>query len=303
MVKNIKFQFPAAIDDLAGNLSLSELNTLLMEVFRQRSRKLEPAVLLDNYRRNRFVKPSSLDPVKLYKIRLEIIEMALSRNFIPLELSPLAPFGACSAIAPVDQNNIVSALRGTEVMSDPTNVLAFEAGLRRKRYSGEEVNLCSVHRAVRAQSFDNPDFSAHFEVFCMVSAGKDRGNFSFEKEMLARHIRFYLEFLKRTDASMNLSVLIIPVVSEETDNQLSESIINHVKDSIAGFPVSLSKAEGHSSYYKMFRFNILLKKKCEEHLIVDGGFTDWSQQLLNNKKERLMTSGLGMEYLLRIMNH
>jgi len=28
---------------------------------------------------------------------------------------------------------------------------------------------------------------------------------------------------------------------------------------------------------------------------VDGGFTDWTQQLLSNRKERLLISGMGSE--------
>jgi hypothetical protein len=32
-------------------------------------------------------------------------------------------------------------------------------------------------------------------------------------------------------------------------------------------------------------------------LLIDGGFTDWTQQLMSNRKERLMTSGLGSERL------
>ena len=35
----------------------------------------------------------------------------------------------------------------------------------------------------------------------------------------------------------------------------------------------------------------------QDYLLVDGGATDWTQQLLNNRKERLMTSGLGSERL------
>jgi hypothetical protein len=31
--------------------------------------------------------------------------------------------------------------------------------------------------------------------------------------------------------------------------------------------------------------------------LVDGGSTDWTQQLLGNRKERLLISGLGLERL------
>lgn len=35
--------------------------------------------------------------------------------------------------------------------------------------------------------------------------------------------------------------------------------------------------------------------------IADGGFTDWTQQLLNNKKERLLISGFGLSLLYQLM--
>ncbi len=296
-----KMQHASLIDNLVENLTLSELNTLLMEVFRHKSQRMKPSMIFDSYRNNRFVKPSSLDPMKLLKLRLDIMEMALSWKFVPAELSPLTPLGTCSTIAPVDQNNIVTALRGTEAVSDPTNVLALEASLRRKEHPGEEVNLCCMHRAVRAQSFDNPNFSAHFEVFCMVSAGKDRGNFTFEKDMLLKHINFYLELLKKLNTDLNLSVLLISFLDKEGGNHSFTAVANEVKESIVACPVEISEAKTKFSYYKSLRFNILLHKNDEEHLIVDGGYTDWSRQLLNNKKERLLTGGLGVEYLMKIM--
>jgi hypothetical protein len=35
--------------------------------------------------------------------------------------------------------------------------------------------------------------------------------------------------------------------------------------------------------------------------LVDGGFTTWTQQLLNSRKERLLIGGLGTERLLEAM--
>ena len=34
-----------------------------------------------------------------------------------------------------------------------------------------------------------------------------------------------------------------------------------------------------------------------DYLLVDGGLTTWTQQLLSNRKERLLTSGIGSERL------
>jgi hypothetical protein len=33
--------------------------------------------------------------------------------------------------------------------------------------------------------------------------------------------------------------------------------------------------------------------------IADGGFVDWTQRLLENKKERLLISGFGLEMLVK----
>jgi hypothetical protein len=35
-----------------------------------------------------------------------------------------------------------------------------------------------------------------------------------------------------------------------------------------------------------------------EHHIGDGGFVDWTQQLLENKKERMLISAIGLDRLL-----
>ncbi len=288
------------LHSLVDNLTLSELNTLLLEVFRQKADKIKPSTLFARYLNNRFVEPPLLDPLELHKTRLQILELAHRQGFIPVELSPLAPLGCCSAMAPVDQNNIVTALRGTEAVSDPTNVLTLEAASRRRKNPDKEMHLCCIHRAVRAQSFDNPNFSAHFELYCMVSADRDRGNLSFEKTMLKRHLQFYLALLDKLTPKSELSIVLIPFTNG-INKDLFFTIAEYIIKSITEYPVSIKETEEKLCYYQGLRFNILIHKSGEEHMIIDGGFTDWTQQLLNNKKERLLTSGLGVEYLMKII--
>jgi hypothetical protein len=36
-------------------------------------------------------------------------------------------------------------------------------------------------------------------------------------------------------------------------------------------------------------------KTGTDHFLADGGFTDWTQQLSSNRKERLLISGMGRE--------
>ena len=57
------------------------------------------------------------------KTPVERVEDALlaacPANVDVVALAPLAPFGAHSAIATVDQNNVVTGIRNTEVAADP----------------------------------------------------------------------------------------------------------------------------------------------------------------------------------------
>jgi hypothetical protein len=43
----------------------------------------------------------------------------------------------------------------------------------------------------------------------------------------------------------------------------------------------------------------VVNKHGQEFDYVDGGFTDWTARLLSNRKERLLTSGIGIDFLMR----
>lgn len=52
--------------------------------------------------------------------------------------------------------------------------------------------------------------------------------------------------------------------------------------------------ETDNSYYQGINFKIVVNN-IE---LVDGGFVDWTQNLLGNKKERLLISGAGVDLQL-----
>src|SRR6185503_20740490 len=116
-----KVSDPELLKKLTETLSGSELNSLLLEVFRENAKAISPTDLLTHYQQNRFVQPSALDAITFLKAELSILEIWQRAGFVPMELSPLAPLGNCSALALVEQNKVVSALRGTEVVADATN--------------------------------------------------------------------------------------------------------------------------------------------------------------------------------------
>src|SRR5688572_14931079 len=118
----------AAFERLAAGLAGSELQSLLLQVTRQRAARRSPREVLSQYRRDRFCAPAVMDLRTSLALDARLLEAA--RAFEAIELSPVAPLGACSTVALTDQNRVLSALRATEVVSDPTNVLALECALR-----------------------------------------------------------------------------------------------------------------------------------------------------------------------------
>jgi hypothetical protein len=291
------------LQKLAQGLSPSELNSLLLEVFREKAEAISPADLLKHYQQNRFVQPSTLDAVTFLKAELVLLEIWKQAGFMPLELSPLAPLGNCSALALVDQNKVISALRGTEVVADATNLLALEAVQQRKAsgFGLDNVNYCVIHRHVRAQALPPvKGFTAHFKIFCAVTAGKDKGNLEFEKESLLLHLQLYAHYLV-VEMKMNPVKIILKVLQEQDSAVFGSRIFDFLQPKLNGVELSwveVPREEHH--YYQRVRFSINVIHKGNEMNLGDGGFVDWSQKLSSNNKERMLTSGLGLELLLKM---
>lgn len=163
---------------LAEKLSPTDLQSILLEVYRIRSSRLQPAAILSDFESNRFVKLSDLSPLSL--LRWEQIAFAhLPQEFRPVVLSPVCPLGTNSVVAPVDQKWTVATVRNTEVVSDSTTVLALECAFRRRELlkanprSSDPVRLAASHRLLRAQRYTGSKSVAHFSLFALCSAGRD----------------------------------------------------------------------------------------------------------------------------------
>lgn len=213
---------------------------------------------------DRFVAPATADPRRLATLVAEAWAR-LPTEFAGVELAPLAPLGTCAAVGDVDQHRIVSTVRGSEVVSDPTNALALEAAVRR-RVTGDEVHLATHHRAVRAQRF-GPGMSAHFTLFALVSSGRDRGSRSTELDFLGRHLAAW-------------RALLAPSLGPD------------------GFSVSYQDG---APYYAGLRFKILAETADGPREIGDGGLTDWTAQLCADAKERCLISCVSTERWLGLL--
>lgn len=232
----------------------------------------------------------------------------LPEDFEVIELSPVCPLGTNSVVATVDQNKVVSTVRNTEVCSDATNVLALECA-RRKRLNPEVelVKLCSSHRVVRAQAFDNPNFTAHFRLLGLCTAGRDTGSYEFETTALEEHIGFYLRLFqdaRNTGYSCSEPEVFLTAFDESRHDTLKEKVCAPLTarypDVAFGFNPERQQGRG---YYEGAAFEIRLRNTAGESLqITDGGFPNWTQQFLNNRKERLLVSGMGSEIFVALFS-
>jgi hypothetical protein len=118
----------AALRALSHDMAPSALWSLLLGVAEARAGARSAGDLMQQWQRDRFVAPSAVDARRFMAIDRVLFDIASS--FEAVELSPLAPLAACTAVAPGSQNRVVATMRGTEVVSDPTNVMALECARR-----------------------------------------------------------------------------------------------------------------------------------------------------------------------------
>lgn len=284
---------------LAEELSGSELNSLLLEVFDRKASQLQPSKLLQQYRMNRFVQPAAVDVLQLRAKELSTLQWLQQCGFVPLELSPVSLLGTCAAVAPVSQKKIISATRGTEVLSDATNAIAlYIADQKKRKKNADLLKFCTTHRHVRTPPVKIKGHSPHFTVACCVSAGIDTGNLAFEIHAIREHFLALQAVLQQVFQTEVQYFKLQPRAGYKQGDRLVNRIFDNIKNM---FPVVVDATAIPNDYYQGIQFKAVINVHGEEIEIADGGFVNWTQQLLENKKERCFISGLGIDYLSQIM--
>lgn len=285
---------------LAERIEPTDLQSLLLAVYRERARRRSPASVLHDYETNRFVRPSPVPPSRFLEWE-RVALSALPEDFEAMTLSPLCPLATCSAVAAIDPIWAVATARNTEVVSDATNVLALECAVRRRRLLRDAakltvpVHLAACHRVVRPQKFDGPHMMAHFGLFVMCSAGRDVGSHAFELSTLTRHATCHLRALRSfLGPSLPLKVTLSNLGSglerATVESRIGASL-NGAFDLTCDFDATRT-----SRYYRDLAFRIDARTTDGHDVnLVDGGSVDWTQTLLSDRKERLIISGLGSE--------
>jgi len=292
---------------LSKQLPPTDLQSLLLEVYRRRVVDVSAPALLASYERNPLVRPSKTNPVSLLAIDRLAFDLSAPR-FEPLQLSPLCPLGTNAAIAPVDQNQTVTTIRNAELVSDSTNVLALECAVRRReclRSSDrlrERVRLCASHRLLRPQATQRPGSYLHFHYFAMCTAGRNEGDYRFELDALTEQLALCLELIGLLDASAYAVRGVRVSVADLTDGRrrktLAERLVAPLSERFVGVDWDFDPHGSGRQYYVGVRFSVRATDDAgAEHTVADGGFTRWTQQLLSDEKERLLIGGIGTERL------
>jgi hypothetical protein len=291
----------AALED---GLTQADLQAVLLDIARQRAATMTPARLMRRWREDRYVTPAASDPRQVSRVEARLWQL-LPGEFAGIELSPVTPLGTCTAVAPGSQDRVISTVRGTEVVSDPTNVLALEAAVRRRRQNRRRgttppVHLAACHTVLRAQPFDAPGLFQHFRLFALVTSARDSGSAATEAATLITHLRFWtaavgdlIEGTPARRAAVSYTVFDSPPLAE----RIAETVLPALEPLPPGVTISEDPDRQHGrGYYQRGAIKI----HVDGQEIGDGGFTDWTAQLTSDAKERCFTSCLSTERLATI---
>jgi hypothetical protein len=281
-----------AFGQLAEGLTGSELTSVLLEVMQRRAAARAPADVLAQYARDGFCRPAAVDP----RVALEIDRhlFAAAGGFEAIELSPVAPLAACSSVALTAQHRVLSGLRSTEVVADPTNVLALECALR-LRAGVAAVHLATSQRVIRAQPVPKlPGYAPHFRIFVLASGGIEARDHAFTTAAFEHHIRTMLAALDRLEAdgyafgARRVDLLATPARA---------ALADQIAASLDGVTVRRQPLE-HAYYSAGLRYMLWVTTADGTELpLFDGGAFDWLGRLAANRRAAYIASGGGAQLI------
>jgi hypothetical protein len=291
-------------------LSGSELSSVLLEVMERHATGRAPADVLAQYQRDPFCTPAAVD--QRTSIALDAHLLAAATDFEAIELSPVAPLATCSSVAPTHQNRVLSALRSTEVVADPTNVLALECA-RRLRAAAGPIHLATTQRVIRAQPIPKlPGYAAHFRIFVLASGGIETKDHAFTAAALERHIRATLTALDRLEhhgyafGARRVDLLATPQRAALAD-RIAAALGGRAEPAGHGAPaghatpaaiVVQRKLLEHPYYSGGMRYMLWVTAPDGTEIpLFDGGCFDWLAKLTSNRRAVYVASGGGSQLI------
>lgn len=301
ILERIRRELGVDVAEALASLPAADLSSLLLDLAAKRAASRSPSDLLAQYSADRFVRPGKCDPRLLN--RVEACALAsVPDGYDALTLAPLMPLATCSAVATASQNKIVTTFRNTEVISDASNALALECATRRRREPhGPDVSLCASARMTRAQALERPEFTAHFQLFVTVRAGRDPGGRAFEKHALLDALVTQHRFLDRLAAEgFAVGERRVTLSPDAVHTPVAEHVAAELAKSHPSHAVAIDGARlARTPYYRGVCFSLWLKhaRTGQDFPLGDGGLTDWVAKLAGSRKERYLVGAMGLELI------
>ncbi|MDC0716885.1 hypothetical protein [Nannocystis bainbridge] len=278
---------------LAG-LPGSVLTSFLLTLADLRARERSPADVLRQWEVDTFTGLAAVDLRRLLRAELRLLDAAA--GFEAVELAPLAPLATCAAVGPTSQNKIVTTMRGTEVVSDSTNVLALECARRLRRDPHTPVRLATCQRVVRAQEVPRrPGYAHHFKLFSLATAGRQTRDHGFLVDALVEHVRTLLRgFDQLTQEGFTFGRRSVRLLATTARNAVADRIAEQLAP-----VVDLARRPLDHDYYDGLRFIIEIEAPDGSVVpIADGGAFDWVARLAANRRLVFVASGLGTQLVV-----
>ncbi|MDO5534800.1 MAG: hypothetical protein Q4F65_09130 [Propionibacteriaceae bacterium] len=276
-----------AREALLRSLNPMELRAILVDVARTRATAQTAADMMQHWRDDRFFQPSEIDPREVLPTVTKLWE-AVPREFVGVSLSQLTPLGSGIHLGGRGQNRVVTTMRGSEVLIDPTHGLALEAS-KRRRSGHSRVHLATHARCTHA--WDTTDGSSHEVRFSLVSSAPDGGGLSTEADLLDLHLDYWREVIGTLVPNGRIQL----AVWDPTLAGLLEP--RGTQDDIIVVERPNCERTPWRNPYTTAAFRMIIDGE-EPVEIGDGGFVTWTQALTRNRKDRCLISGISVDALV-----
>lgn len=328
--------FPGLADFLASGVSPSDLQSLLLHVYQQRATRVTEAELMRASDRP-IIQAAEVDARVLHLFDRVAFETA--SEFEAIELSPVSPFGLNRALGEIDQNNVLTTTRSADITGDPTAALALECARRRAtsqatvrlcnshrvirmqpfdnpsfRPHFRLFSLVTAGRDSGSRQFEIGALAEQLRFYLQLFRNLNEAGFVLQKPLVEltdatlirrlipgiadRTIRAHVD--GGSERFLEQHNIVLPEAVSELD-YLNDDLFGPLRAEFpeALFRVNLNRLEGVNYYSGLILRISPMSQDGERHAIVDGGFTNWTARLLQNRKERLLTSGIGTEFVCR----
>jgi len=264
---------------------------------RDEAARRRPADLLARWSTDATVGPSPVD--LRTSVAYDALALDAAEAYEGLLLSPVTPLGSTSVLAPTSQDRTLSTIRATEVVSDPTNVLALECGRRLRVDPSAHVRLCTTHQVLRMQPTGRePGRTQHFRLFVMADAGPGLADDGFEVAAVVAQLEAYRRILDTAGLThaVHWERPAAIVRSDGTSPALADRVVAALR--AAQPDVEVRTEQLVSDYYHGLRVGYGVHTRSGDFVeIVDLGLFDWVAQLTGSRRHRFVASAIGIQLL------